>query len=224
MLLAQVKRRGGQEGWGEADPDRDRHRRHLHRRGGPGRGHRRAGHHQDAVDPGRSVGGLPDRAGQGARTSRCHRRGRVVGEPRHHGRHQPAAAGRHGAAGVHHHRGVRLGAGDRPPVGSRRLRQLLLLGQAAADRAGGSGQDGRRAAGPHRRRRCGRSTRSGAAEVARWFRDRGVDTIGVCFLHAYADPAHELAMREVLAREHPGGRRVDLLATCCGNTANTSAR
>ncbi len=44
---------------------------------------------------------------------------------------------------------------------------------------------------------------AGAREVARWFRDRGVDTLGVCFLHAYADPAHELAMREVLAQEHP---------------------
>jgi N-methylhydantoinase A len=30
-----------------------------------------------------------------------------------------------------------------------------------------------------------------------------VNAIGVCFLHSYADPAHELAMREVLRREHP---------------------
>jgi N-methylhydantoinase A len=30
----------------------------------------------------------------------------------------------------------------------------------------------------------------GARTVARWFRDRGVDTLGVCFLHAYANPAH----------------------------------
>ena len=44
---------------------------------------------------------------------------------------------------------------------------------------------------------------AGAVEVARWFRDEGIDTIGVCFLHAYADPSHELAMREVLRREHP---------------------
>jgi N-methylhydantoinase A len=44
----------------------------------------------------------------------------------------------------------------------------------------------------------------GAVEVARWFRDQGIDTIGVCFLHSYADPAHELRMREVLQREHPG--------------------
>jgi N-methylhydantoinase A len=42
-----------------------------------------------------------------------------------------------------------------------------------------------------------------AAAVARWFRERGVTTIGVCFLHAYANPAHELAMRQVLTAEHP---------------------
>ncbi|PZS36035.1 MAG: 5-oxoprolinase [Pseudonocardiales bacterium] len=42
-----------------------------------------------------------------------------------------------------------------------------------------------------------------AIEVARWFRDRGVDTLGVCFLHAYANPDHEERMREVLACEHP---------------------
>src|SRR5829696_1749746 len=44
---------------------------------------------------------------------------------------------------------------------------------------------------------------TGAVEVARWFRDHGIDTIGVCFLHSYADPAHEHRMREVLRREHP---------------------
>jgi len=43
----------------------------------------------------------------------------------------------------------------------------------------------------------------GARTVARWFRDRGVDTLGVCFLHAYANPAHEERMRAVLAEEHP---------------------
>ncbi|MBO3747957.1 hydantoinase/oxoprolinase family protein [Streptosporangiaceae bacterium NEAU-GS5] len=44
---------------------------------------------------------------------------------------------------------------------------------------------------------------AGAAEVARWFREQGVTAIGVCFLHAYANPDHELRMRDVLAREHP---------------------
>src|SRR3954447_20895021 len=43
----------------------------------------------------------------------------------------------------------------------------------------------------------------GARAAARWFRDRGVDTLGVCFLHAYADPVHEVRMREILAEEHP---------------------
>jgi N-methylhydantoinase A len=43
----------------------------------------------------------------------------------------------------------------------------------------------------------------GAAEVARWFRVHSIDTIGVCFLHSYANPEHELRMRDVLRREHP---------------------
>ena len=42
-----------------------------------------------------------------------------------------------------------------------------------------------------------------AVEVARWFRDRGVHTLGVCFLHSYANPEHEERMAAVLAREHP---------------------
>ncbi|MBO2452385.1 hydantoinase/oxoprolinase family protein [Actinomadura barringtoniae] len=42
-----------------------------------------------------------------------------------------------------------------------------------------------------------------AVAAARWFRAQGIKAIGVCFLHSYAEPAHELAMREVLRREHP---------------------
>ncbi|MBB4702833.1 hydantoinase/oxoprolinase family protein [Sphaerisporangium siamense] len=42
-----------------------------------------------------------------------------------------------------------------------------------------------------------------AARAARWFRDRGVTALGVCFLHSYANPAHEHRMRAVLEREHP---------------------
>ena len=42
-----------------------------------------------------------------------------------------------------------------------------------------------------------------AREVARWYRDHGIDTLGVCFLHSYANPAHEVRMRQVLAEEHP---------------------
>ena len=43
----------------------------------------------------------------------------------------------------------------------------------------------------------------GARAVARWFRDQGIATLGVCFLHAYANPEHEERMRAVLAEEHP---------------------
>ncbi|WP_030482986.1 hydantoinase/oxoprolinase family protein [Nocardioides aequoreus] len=43
----------------------------------------------------------------------------------------------------------------------------------------------------------------GAREVARWYRAQGVTTLGVCFLHAYANPEHEERMRAVLAEEHP---------------------
>ncbi len=42
-----------------------------------------------------------------------------------------------------------------------------------------------------------------AIEAARWFRDHGIETLGVCFLHSYANPEHEERMAAVLAREHP---------------------
>jgi N-methylhydantoinase A len=44
---------------------------------------------------------------------------------------------------------------------------------------------------------------AGAVEVARWFKAKGITTLGVCFLHSYANPAHEGRMREVLAEVHP---------------------
>src|SRR6188768_1321020 len=43
----------------------------------------------------------------------------------------------------------------------------------------------------------------GARVVARWYRGQGVDTLGVCFLHSYANPDHEERMRAVLLEEHP---------------------
>src|SRR3954447_20821975 len=36
-----------------------------------------------------------------------------------------------------------------------------------------------------------------AVEIARWFRAKGIDTLGVCFLHSYANPEHEQRMRDV---------------------------
>ena len=52
-------------------------------------------------------------------------------------------------------------------------------------------------------RRCAPSTTSRPDGAARWFRDQGVNTLAVCFLHAYANPEHEERMRAVLAEEHP---------------------
>ncbi len=43
----------------------------------------------------------------------------------------------------------------------------------------------------------------GARAVARWFKAKGIDTLGVCFLHAYANPEHEERMRAIIAEEHP---------------------
>jgi N-methylhydantoinase A len=42
-----------------------------------------------------------------------------------------------------------------------------------------------------------------ARAAARFLRDREVTAVGVCFLHAYANPAHERRMRELLQAEHP---------------------
>ncbi len=44
---------------------------------------------------------------------------------------------------------------------------------------------------------------AGARGTARWFRDRGITTLGVCFLHAYTNAEHEERMRDILAEEHP---------------------
>ncbi|MCW2677128.1 MAG: hyuA, partial [Modestobacter sp.] len=42
-----------------------------------------------------------------------------------------------------------------------------------------------------------------AVAAARFFKDAGITTIGVCFLHAYADDTHERQMLDVLREEHP---------------------
>ena len=42
-----------------------------------------------------------------------------------------------------------------------------------------------------------------ARAAARFLRDREVTAVGVCLLHAYANPAHERRMRQILDLEHP---------------------
>jgi N-methylhydantoinase A len=43
-----------------------------------------------------------------------------------------------------------------------------------------------------------------ARRVAATLRKRGVQTVAVCFINAYANPAHELRMRAILEEELPG--------------------
>jgi N-methylhydantoinase A len=43
-----------------------------------------------------------------------------------------------------------------------------------------------------------------ARDVARRLRDAGVEAVGICFLHSYADGAHERRMRDILLETHPG--------------------
>ena len=42
-----------------------------------------------------------------------------------------------------------------------------------------------------------------AIEVARWFKARGITAVGVCFVNAYVNPAHEQKMRAVLEQVYP---------------------
>jgi N-methylhydantoinase A len=42
-----------------------------------------------------------------------------------------------------------------------------------------------------------------ARAAARWARDSGIAVVGICFLHSYANPAHERRMRDILLEEHP---------------------
>ena len=185
-------------------PDRHRHRRHVHRRRRRGRGHRRAGDDQDTVDARRPRCRLHGRRRQGA--GACSGLGGDAVTAVSHGTTvatNKLLEGKVENLGLHHHRGLRARPRDRPAVGARRLRQLLLLGEAAAHRAGRPGQDRRRPAGRRRvgdpavRRGVRASRRPGSSATA------GIGTIGVCFLHSYANPAHERAMRDVIAREHP---------------------
>jgi N-methylhydantoinase A len=45
--------------------------------------------------------------------------------------------------------------------------------------------------------------RAATAELARWFRAKGVQAVGVCLLHSYVNGAHERAVRQIFRRESP---------------------
>lgn len=46
--------------------------------------------------------------------------------------------------------------------------------------------------------------RAEIASLVKQLRESGVESVAVCLLHAYANPAHELLLKESLARELPG--------------------
>ena len=66
--------------------------------------------------------------------------------------------------------------------------------------------------------------RDSAVAAARFFLDRDIRCIAVCFLHSYANGEHEEMMAEVLRAEYPQARCSRCPAGCCRNTANTSGR
>jgi N-methylhydantoinase A len=41
------------------------------------------------------------------------------------------------------------------------------------------------------------------AQAAAFFRAHGINAVGVCLIHSYANPRHERAVAEIFAREHP---------------------
>jgi N-methylhydantoinase A len=41
-------------------------------------------------------------------------------------------------------------------------------------------------------------------DAARFFREEGINAVGICLIHAYANDAHERRVAEILLEEHPG--------------------
>ena len=125
-------------------PHRHRYRRDLHRHR-----RRRYRHRHDAGDQGREhpvePGRRPGARGQcDPRSGGRDRPGGREPRPRHHRRHQCAAAGPDQLARTDRHRGLPAHSRDCPPVGARGLRQFLLLGEARPPGAAALRARGRR--------------------------------------------------------------------------------
>src|ERR1700723_4623456 len=43
----------------------------------------------------------------------------------------------------------------------------------------------------------------GVRAAARFFRDAGISTVGICLIHSYANPAHERRIAEIVRAEYP---------------------
>ena len=79
------------------------------------------------------------------------------------------------------------------------------------------------AASPSTARSSSRSTRSVRA-AARRLREAGVDSVAVCFLHSYANAAHERRARDAAAARSTPAAPCRCRARCCRCSASSSAR
>ena len=146
------------------------------------------------------------------------------GQPRDDGRDQPAARGQAGPDRVHHHRGLRVGAGDRPAVGARRLRQQLLLGQAAADRAGRPGAHRPAAGWTSAAPRSGRSTGTTPSPPPGSSRTPASPRSASASCTPTRTTPTSRRCSTCIHVEHPEAVRQHRPARCCASTASTSAR
>ena len=152
------------------------------------------------------IAGIEKILGVARATGRGHHRGL----PRDDRRDEQAARGQGRAARLRDHRGLRVHARDRPPGRARRLRQLLLLGQAAAHRRRRPRPHGRRPDGLRGQRdpsvRRGRGRRGRAlVPRARHHDDRRLPPALLRQRRARARDARGAAPRA------PRGRRLDQL-------------
>ena len=125
--------------------------------------------------------------------------------------------------GLDRHRGLPPHPRDRPPVGARGLRQLVFLGEAGPHRAAAARARGRRPARFPRARSCGRSTRHSVRAAARVLPPAGHPRG-----RHLPDPFLRQRRRTSGASPRSSPRNIRTArcrcrATCCPNTANTSA-
>ena len=204
-------------------PDRDRYRRDLHRYRFCRCRQRRHARHQ-GVEHACQPGHRPRARGRRDPQSRRRRPGRRARPcPWHDGRHQRAAAGRDPLARPDRHRRLPPYPGDRPPVGARRLRQFLFLGEAGTPGAAPSRARSRRPAELQGRRVARRSTKRACARrrvsssAIRYRRSASASCIPMP-----TTPTSAASPRS--SRRNTRKRRCRFPAPCCRNTANTSAR
>ena len=100
----------------------------------------------------------------------------------------------------------------------------LYIAAAAADRAAPPPLRGRRAGAGRRHRAPAARSRRGAAPRRRGCRGRAIEAVGVCLLHAYANPAHERLVRAILREALPDVAVDAVERARARRSASTSAR